>query len=381
MKKMTDFNLYKKKILIRMDLNVPIHNGKITSHARIKKSIPTIKLALSYNAKIIIASHLGRPKEGVYDKKYSLFPIFKYLQKKIKKVSIHFEKNYLNGLSLKNFSIILLENVRFNIGEKTNNIQLCKKYANLCDIFVMDAFATSHRKEASTFGICNFVSKICAGPLFISEIKNLNKLLLKPKKPLITIVGGSKISTKFKILKSLLKITDYLIVGGGIANTFISINYNVGKSLHEPKFQKKAKKLLKTNKIIIPIDSKIGNSFSIHAKAYLRKLHEIKNSEEIMDIGNNTIQYYKKIIMKAKTILWNGPIGVFEFPNFRIGTQKIAEAIVNSKAFSIAGGGDTLSVIKLFKLKNKISYISTGGGAFLEFIEKRTLPIISFLKK
>ncbi|CUR53266.1 phosphoglycerate kinase [Buchnera aphidicola] len=381
MNQMKDFNLNQKKILIRMDLNVPIHNGIITSHTRINKSIPTILFALSKNAQIIIASHLGRPQEGKYEKKFSLFPVFKYLEKKLKNVSMCFIKNYLNGIKKNNYSIIFLENVRFNIGEKQNNIELSKKYANLCDIFVMDAFATAHRKESSTFGICQFASKICAGPLLISEIKNLNIILLKPKKPLITIIGGSKVSTKFKLLKSLIKITDFLIVGGGIANTFIAINNNVGKSLYEPNFVQEAKKLLATQKIIMPLDSRVGTSFSNNTQSYVRKLNEIQNHEEIMDIGDQTIKYYQKIISKARTILWNGPVGVFEFSNFSLGTQKIAESIVQSKAFSVAGGGDTLSVIKLFNLKKKISYISTGGGSFLEFIEKGTLPVLSLLNK
>lgn len=379
---MKKINIKKKKILIRLDLNVPIKNKKITSHARIKASIPTIKLALKNKAKIIIMSHLGRPKEGKFQKKYSLFPIVKYLKKILYKTKIYFSNKINNKIKIKFGEILILENVRFNIGEYKNDIELSKKYASLCKIFVMDAFGTSHRKEASTYGVGIYSKITCAGPLFISEIKSLKKSLKNPKRPLVTILGGSKISTKFKILKKLAKISDTVIVGGGIANTFLSINNNVGKSIHERNFINLAKQLVKNYNIIIPKDLKIQKKTSKKIIYLNKKSNNIQNNEEIMDIGKKSIRKAKKIIKKAKTIIWNGPVGVFENVNFRKGTKKIAQFISKNKiAFSLAGGGDTLSVIKMFHIKEKISYISTGGGAFLEFIEGKELPTIKMLKK
>ncbi|VFP85039.1 Phosphoglycerate kinase [Buchnera aphidicola (Cinara splendens)] len=377
---MQDIDLNNKRVFIRLDLNVPLHNGNITSSERIDRAIPTIQLALRKNAKIIIASHLGRPKEGQYNKKFSLFPIFKYLQKKLYGINIIFLQDYLQGISLKSNQITVLENVRFNSGETKNNKKLSQKYANLCDIFVMDAFATAHRVESSTYGICSFAKKSCIGPLLYSEIKTLKRIFHKSQHPITTVIGGAKVSTKFKLLNSLLKITDNMLVGGGIANTFISAFYSVGKSLHEQNFKKIAKKLHETKKIFLPIDSLVSTSYSIKSTAQEKLISNIMPNEEILDIGNKTIQSYKKKIQQAKTIIWNGPMGVFEFPNFRNGTQEIAQSIANSAAFSIAGGGDTIAVIDLFNLKNKISYISTGGGAFLEFIENKTLPILKKLK-
>lgn len=377
---MKDLNLHEKRVFIRMDLNVPIQNQCITSHERIDRSIPTIQLALKKHAKIIIASHLGRPKNYIYEEKLSLYPIYLYLKKLFPQIKIHFIKNYLNGFDLKAGEIVLLENVRFNDGEQENNKDLSKKYANLCDVFVMDAFATAHRIESSTYGICNFVDLACAGPLLSLEIKKLKKILKKPKRPMISIIGGAKVSTKFKLLKSLLKITDIMIVGGGIANTFISAYHPVGNSLHEENFKEKAKKLYASKKIILPIDSRVGKSYSSTTLATNKLVSEILNNEEIMDIGDKSITNYIQLIKNARTILWNGPLGVFEFPNFRKGTEKISKAIAESSAFSVAGGGDTIAVIDLFLLKNKISYISTGGGAFLKFIEKKTLPILKLLK-
>ncbi|MGI4816591.1 MAG: phosphoglycerate kinase [Janthinobacterium lividum] len=377
---MQDINLNNKRVFMRLDLNVPLNNGKITSSERIDRAIPTIKLAFKKNAKIIIASHLGRPKEGQYDKKFSLFPIFKYLQKKLYGINIIFLQDYLQGVSLESNQIAVLENVRFNQGETKNNEKLSQKYANLCDIFIMDAFATAHRVESSTYGICSFVKKSCIGPLLYSEIKTLKRIFHKSQHPITTVIGGAKVSTKFKLLSSLLKITDNMLVGGGIANTFISTFYSVGKSLHEKNFKKIAKKLYETKKIFLPVDSLVSTSYSITSTAQEKLISNIMSNEEILDIGNITIQNYTKKIQQAKTIIWNGPMGVFEFPNFRRGTQKIAQSIANSTAFSIAGGGDTIAVIDLFNLKTKISYISTGGGAFLEFIENKTLPILKKLK-
>ncbi|QCI27282.1 phosphoglycerate kinase [Buchnera aphidicola] len=376
---MKDLNLNNKIVLIRVDFNVPIKNNKILCDNRIKASLPTISFALKKNAKVILMSHLGRPKEGQYDKKLSLFPIFQYLKKIFPKNNVQFNNN-LNNIKIKKKELLILENVRFNIGEKDNNEILSQKYANLCDIFVMDAFGSSHRKESSTYGVGIFSKIACAGPLLISEINNLEKALKNPKRPMISIVGGAKISTKFKLLEKLSKISDTVIVGGGIANTFLAIDHNIGNSLYEPKFIPLAKKLKNKNNILIPVDSRVGIEFSKLTPAYIKKPHEIKKNEEIMDIGDLSIKKIITIIKKAKTILWNGPIGVFEFPNFSLGTRALAESIAKSKAFSIAGGGETINVIEMFKISNKISYISTGGGAFLEFVEGKKLPAIKMLE-
>ncbi|NIG99251.1 MAG: phosphoglycerate kinase [Buchnera aphidicola (Periphyllus acericola)] len=379
---MKKINIYKKKILIRLDLNVPMKNNKITSDERIKSSLNTIKIALQNKSKIIILSHLGRPTEGKFKKKYSLLPIVKYLRKKFKKTIIHFKKNIYEEIKINYGEILIFENVRFNVGEKNNDKKLSKRYASLCDVFIMDAFGTAHRKESSTYGV-GFFSKIsCAGPLLMSEIKSLQKSIKNPKRPLITILGGSKISTKFNILKSLCKISDTVIVGGGIANTFLAIKNNIGNSIYEKNFIKLAKKLKKKYNIIIPIDSKVKQTNINEIKYIFKKSNTIQKNDEIMDIGKKSIKKIEKIIKKSKTIIWNGPVGVFESSEFRDGTKRIAYSISkNKKAFSIAGGGDTLAVINMFNLKNKISYISTGGGAFLEFIEKKTLPAINMLKK
>ncbi|MCW5197154.1 phosphoglycerate kinase [Buchnera aphidicola] len=376
---MNELNLKNKKVLIRVDFNVPIVNNKIMSDMRIQASIPTIQLALKNHAKVIVMSHLGRPKEGKYQKQFSLLPIFQYLKKIFNKTKIYFSNN-LNKIQINSGELLILENVRFNIGEKNNDISLSQKYASLCDIFVMDAFGSAHRKESSTFGIGMFTKIACAGPLLISEIKKLSIVLKNPERPMISIVGGSKISTKFKLIQSLAKLSDTVIVGGGIANTFLAIDYNIGKSLYEPKFIDMAKKIKHQYNIIIPIDSRVGTNFSTKSSAIVKKPFEIHNNEEIMDLGDKSIENMTKIIKKAKTILWNGPVGVFEFPKFSIGTKKLATSIANSKAFSIAGGGETISVINMFNIQNKISYISTGGGAFLEFIEKNTLSSIHMLE-
>lgn len=377
-----DLNLLNKRVLIRLDFNVPIKNYKIISYKRIKLSLPTIEYCLNKGAKIILFSHLGRPKEGYYEKKYSLFPIVKYLNKKLN-LSVKLIKKYLDNnlfFSKKN-EILVLENVRFNIGENNNDELLSKKYAKLCDIFVMDAFATAHRVNSSTYGIINFAPISCIGFLFESEIKNLSKIINKPIRPMISIVGGSKVSNKFNILKKLAKISDTLIVGGGISNTFIAIDYKVGKSLYEPSFIGLAKKLRDKYNIPVPIDCRVGKKFSENSLSYVKNVHNINNDEEIMDLGDNTIKLFSNIILKSKMILWNGPVGVFEFKNFRKGTEIIVNSIIKSKAFVVAGGGDTISAIELFGVSDKISYISSGGGSFLEFIEGKKLPVISILEK
>ncbi|XBC42177.1 MAG: phosphoglycerate kinase [Buchnera aphidicola (Meitanaphis elongallis)] len=376
-----NLNLANKKVLIRSDLNVPIKNKKIVSYARIDASLPTIELALKKNAKVIVASHLGRPTEGKYTEELSLFPIFKYLEKKLKTIKVHFCKNYLNGLDTKPGELTLLENVRFNQGEKTNSVSLSKAYANLCDIFVMDAFGSLHRNESSTYGLSKYSKIACSGLLLEHELTTLKKLLENPVQPLVTIVGGAKVSTKFNLLKSLSKISETLIVGGGIANTFIAIDNNVGKSLYEPNFVNQAKLLRDNHNIFIPIDSRVSTTFNENSIGITKKISKIHANEEIMDFGDKTIERMIPILKKAKTILWNGPIGVFEFKNFRRGTKILAETIADSNSFSIAGGGDTLSVIEMLKIKNKISYISTGGGSFLKFLENKEFPIIKLLKR
>ncbi len=378
-----NLDLFNKRVLIRLDLNVPMKNGRIISDKRIKLSLPTIKYSLKKGARVILFSHLGRPIEGIYDKKYSLLPIVKYLNKCMK-LPVRLIYNYLNKENIfNNFKneILVLENVRFNIGETKNNNFLSKKYASLCDIFVMDAFATAHRKNSSTYGIINFAKISCIGLLFYSEIKYLSKVLSNPVRPMISIVGGAKISTKFNVLNKLAKISDTLIVGGGISNTFIAIDHNVGKSLYEPSFVKIAKKLRNKYNIPIPVDCRVGKKFSESSLSYTKNVCNINNDEEIMDYGDNTAKLMSNIIIKSKTILWNGPVGVFEFPNFRKGTEIIINAIINSGAFVIAGGGDTISAIELFGVSNKISYISSGGGSFLKFIEGKKLPVISILEK
>ncbi|QCI18973.1 phosphoglycerate kinase [Buchnera aphidicola] len=381
-KNVNEIDITGKKVLIRCDLNVPIKNGIIQSDARILASLPTIELALRKKAKVIIMSHLGRPKNECYEKKYSLLPIFEYFKKKINYTKVYFSNDFSNILPIKTGELLILENVRFNSGELKNDEILSKKYSNLCDIFIMDAFGSAHRKQASTYGIGKFVNIACAGLLFMSEINNLKKALKNPKRPMVSIVGGAKVSTKFNILNKLCNISDTVVVGGGIANTFLAINYNIGKSLHEPTFISKAKTLInKYNNIIIPIDSRIGKNFSQNEPSIIKLPSKIQKNEEIMDFGDESIKKVVKIIEKAKTIIWNGPVGVFEFPNFRKGTETIAKAIANNTSFSIAGGGDTLSVIDMFSIKNKISYISTGGGAFLEFIEGKKLPAIHMLEK
>ncbi len=381
---MKDVDLFNKKVLIRLDLNVPIKNNCILSNKRIILSIPTIKEAIKKGSKIILASHLGRPKEGYYDSKYTLLPIAKEIEN-ILNIPVKLIRNYLyNNINFNfyNNEIILLENVRFNKGECKNDLNLSKEYSKLCDVFIMDAFASAHRIHSSIYGICSFCKISCIGLLFDSEIKSLSKIISNPKRPLVSIVGGAKISTKFNFLNTLSNISDYLIVGGGISNTFIATKYNVGKSLYEPNYINLANKLInKYNNIPFPLDCRVGKEFSELSKSYNKELNNISYNEEIMDLGDKTIELFYNIIIKAKTILWNGPLGVFEFLNFRKGTKIISKAIVDSNAFIIAGGGDTISAIELFNIEDKISYISTGGGAFLNFIENKSLPIFDVLQK
>ncbi|MCG8707588.1 phosphoglycerate kinase [Brenneria sp. 4F2] len=379
--KMTDLDLAGKRVLIRSDLNVPVKEGKVTSDARIRASLPTIEAALKQGARVMVTSHLGRPTEGEYNEEFSLLPVVNYLKDKLSS-PVRLAKDYLDGVDVAEGELVVLENVRFNKGEKKDDEVLAKKYAALCDVYVMDAFGTAHRAQASTHGVGKFAPIACAGPLLSAELEALGKALGKPARPMVAIVGGSKVSTKLTVLDSLSKIADQLIVGGGIANTFVAAQgHNVGKSLYEADLIPEAKKLLETCDIPVPTDVRVATEFSETAAATLKSVTEIKDEEQILDLGDVSAERLADILKNAKTILWNGPVGVFEFPNFRKGTEIVAKAIADSDAFSIAGGGDTLAAIDLFGIADKISYISTGGGAFLEFVEGKKLPAVVMLEE
>ncbi|MFI4853260.1 MAG: phosphoglycerate kinase [Candidatus Makana argininalis] len=378
----SEINIKKKKVLIRCDMNVPMKDGKIISYTRIIKSLKTIKYAINKKAIVIIASHLGRPKEGIYDDQFSMKPIVNFLKKHIS-LPIRLVKNYVNGFNpLPNY-LTVLENVRFNKGEKENNIKLSQKYSKLCDIFVMDAFASAHRLESSTVGVGNFSKISCAGFLFNNEIKNLSKIIKNPLRPMISIIGGSKISTKLNILESLSKISDKIIVGGGVANTFLaSKGLNIGKSIYEYDLIDSAKNILLKNKnILLPVDVKVSNNLNTLSNVLNKSIYDIKNDEKILDIGNISINNILNNLKKSKTILWNGPLGLFENSNFQQGTKSIANYISENNVFSVVGGGDTIAAIELCGIYDKVSYISTGGGSFLNFIEGKKLPVISMLEK
>ena len=383
--KMADLDLAGKRVFIRADLNVPVKEGKVTSDARIRATIPTLKLALEKGAKVMVTSHLGRPTEGVFEEKDSLQPVVDYLNASDLGVPVRLVRDYLDGVDVKDGEIVVLENVRVNKGEKKNEEELSKKYAALCDVFVMDAFGTAHRAQASTHGVAQFAPVACAGPLLAAELDALGKALKEPQRPMLAIVGGSKVSTKLTVLDSLSKVADQLIVGGGIANTFIAAEgNNVGKSLYEADLIPEAQRLSKATNIPVPVDVRVGTEFSETAPAVEKAVNEVAENESIFDIGDKSAEELAAIIRGAKTILWNGPVGVFEFPNFRKGTEIVAQAIVDATAngaFSIAGGGDTLAAIDMFGIADKISYISTGGGAFLEFVEGKVLPAVEILEK
>ena len=379
--KMTDLDLNGKRVFIRADLNVPVKDGKVTSDARIRATIPTLKLALEKGAKVMVTSHLGRPTEGEFKPEDSLQPVVDYLNEHLD-VPVRLVRDYLDGVEVNAGEIVVLENVRVNKGEKKNDPELGKKYAALCDVFIMDAFGTAHRAQASTYGVAEFAPVACAGPLLAAELDALGKALKEPARPMVAIVGGSKVSTKLEVLNSLSKIADQIIVGGGIANTFIAAaGHNVGKSLYEADLIPVAKELATSTDIPVPVDVRVGTEFSETAPATEKSVTEVKDDESIFDIGDKSAEQLAEIIKNAKTVLWNGPVGVFEFPNFRKGTEIISHAIANSDAFSIAGGGDTLAAIDLFGIADKISYISTGGGAFLEFVEGKVLPAVEILEK
>ena len=379
--KMTDLDLNGKRVFIRADLNVPVKDGKVTSDARIRATIPTLKLALEKGAKVMVTSHLGRPTEGEFKPEDSLQPVVDYLNEHLD-VPVRLVRDYLDGVEVNAGEIVVLENVRVNKGEKKNDPELGKKYAALCDVFIMDAFGTAHRAQASTYGVAEFAPVACAGPLLAAELDALGKALKEPARPMVAIVGGSKVSTKLEVLNSLSKIADQIIVGGGIANTFIAAaGHNVGKSLYEADLIPVAKELAASTDIPVPVDVRVGTEFSETAPATEKSVTEVKDDESIFDIGDKSAEQLAEIIKNAKTVLWNGPVGVFEFPNFRKGTEIISHAIADSDAFSIAGGGDTLAAIDLFGIADKISYISTGGGAFLEFVEGKVLPAVEILEK
>ncbi|MDA3978875.1 phosphoglycerate kinase [Gallibacterium sp. AGMB14963] len=379
--KMTDLDLAGKRVLIRADLNVPVKDGKITSDARIKASLPTIKLALEQGAKVMVTSHFGRPTEGEYNAEFSLQPVVDYLNDLLD-VPVRLAKDYLDGVEVAPNELVVLENVRFNKGEKKDADDLAQKYAALCNVFVMDAFGTAHRAQASTHGVAKFAPIACAGPLLSNELEALGKALKNPQRPMVAVVGGSKVSTKLTVLDSLAKIADKLVVGGGISNTFVAAQgNNVGLSLYEKDLIPEAQRLMASCDIPVATDVRVGKEFSETAPATVKKATEVLDDEEIMDLGDESAEAIAEIIRGAKTILWNGPVGVFEFPNFRKGTEIVARAIAESDAFSIAGGGDTLAAIDLFGIADKISYISTGGGAFLEFVEGKVLPAVEILEQ
>ncbi|MGL5119276.1 MAG: phosphoglycerate kinase [Plesiomonas shigelloides] len=377
---MTDLDLAGKRVLIRADLNVPVKEGKVTSDARIRASRPTIELALKQGAAVMVTSHLGRPTEGEYNEEFSLLPVVNYL-KEVLSVPVRLAKDYLDGVEVAAGELVVLENVRFNKGEKKDDEALSKKYAALCDVFVMDAFGTAHRAQASTHGVAKFAPIACSGPLLSAELDALGKAMKNPARPMVAIVGGSKVSTKLTVLESLSTIADQLVVGGGIANTFIAAaGHNVGKSLCENDLIDTAKALAAKCDIPVTTDVVVGKEFSESTPATIKAVAEVSDDDMIFDIGPDSAKVLADIIMNAKTILWNGPVGVFEFDQFAKGTEVIAKAIAESPAFSIAGGGDTLAAIDKFGIADKVSYISTGGGAFLEFVEGKVLPAVAMLE-
>ncbi|MFT6344120.1 MAG: phosphoglycerate kinase [Paraglaciecola sp.] len=378
--KMTELDLVGKRVLIRQDLNVPVKDGVVTSAARIRASLPTIEAALQQGAKVMIMSHLGRPVEGEFADEFSLLPIVNYLKEKTN-LKVRLVKDYLDAVDVNDGEVVVLENVRFNVGEKKDDATLAKQYAALCDVYVMDAFGTAHRAQASTHGVGVYAPVACAGPLLAGELDALGKALNNPQRPLVAIVGGSKVSTKLTVLDALSKIADQLVVGGGISNTFIAARgHNVGRSLHEANLIPEAKRLMNSLDIPDAVDVRVGKNFNESELAVIKNVSQVLDDEEIMDYGPQTAENVASVLKGAKTILWNGPCGVFEFDNFAKGTEVVARAIADSDAFSIAGGGDTLAAIDKWNLSDKISYISTGGGAFLEFVEGKVLPAVAMLE-
>ena len=381
-----DLDLARKRVMIRQDLNVPVRDGRVTSDARIRASLPTIRLALEKGAAVLLLSHLGRPVEGEPEPRFSMQPVADRMSELLG-MPVRLEEGWLDGVEIEPGEVVLCENVRFNAGEKKNNDELAQSYAALCDVFVMDAFGTAHRAQASTEGITKHAPVAAAGLLLSRELDALEKGLKDPARPMLAIVGGSKVSTKLTVLDTLLDKVDEMIVGGGIANTFIAASgHNVGKSLYEPDLIHDAVRLIQKahergGSIPIPKDVVVAKAFEEDAEAFVRRVDEVKDDEMILDIGPLTAIEYSEIIAGAGTIIWNGPVGVFEFKNFAGGTRALSEAIARSSAYSIAGGGDTLAAIDQFGVREDISYISTGGGAFLEFVEGKTLPAVAALEE
>lgn len=383
--KMTDLALAGKRVLIREDLNVPLENGEITSDARLRAALPTLKLALAAGAKVMVMSHLGRPTEGEPTADSSLQPVADYLKAALD-FPVSFSTDYLNGVEVAAGELVVFENVRYNVGEEANDDVLAKKLAALCDVFVMDAFGTAHRAHASTHGVAKFAPVAAAGPLLTTELEALGKALSNPARPLVAVVGGSKVSTKLTVLDSLSKIADVLIVGGGISNTFVAAaGFEVGNSLYEADLIPEAQRLCNTTEVIFAQDvtttTEGFKTWNHNSSTTVKVPSEITSDEEIIDYGPKSAAKAAAILKNAKTILWNGPCGVFEFDAFAKGTEVVARAIAESEAFSIAGGGDTLAAIDKFDLADKISYISTGGGAFLEFVEGKVLPAVAILEE
>jgi phosphoglycerate kinase len=383
--KMTSLDLSGKRVLIREDLNVPVKDGTVTSDARIRAALPTIQAALTAKARVMLMSHLGRPEEGKFSEEFSLEPVARRLTELLG-VPAPLRRDWLDGVSVAPGEVVLLENVRFNKGEKKNSDELARKLAALCDIYVMDAFGTAHRAEASTHGVAKYAPVACAGPLLVSELTALERALEKPARPLLAIVAGSKVSTKLTVLETLLSKVDQMIVGGGIANTFLAARgFNVGKSLHEPEMLDICRRLIEQSQkrgIVIPMptDVVVATEFSAVAEADVKPVANVADNEMILDIGPDSAEQLSGLIAAAGTILWNGPVGVFEFDQFGEGTRALANAIARSKAFSLAGGGDTLAAIEKYGVEEGISYISTGGGAFLEFVEGKKLPAVDILE-
>ncbi|MBU6478355.1 MAG: phosphoglycerate kinase [Xanthomonadaceae bacterium] len=383
--RMSDLSLHGKRVLIREDLNVPIHDGRITSTQRLDAALPTIRAARDAGAAVLVMSHLGRPKEGVFDEAQSLAPVVDWLAEQLG-APVRLQRDYLHGVEVKAGEVVVLENCRMNVGEKSDDETLAKRYANLCDVFVMDAFGTAHRAQASTHGVAKFAKVACAGPLLAAELDALGKALHDPARPLLAIVAGSKVSTKLDLLQNLVEKVDQLIVGGGIANTFIAAaGYNIGKSLAEPDLMDAAGKVIATASargadVPIPTDVVVAAKFAADAPATIKAVDQVGDDEMILDIGPDTAKRYAAMIAQAGTVVWNGPVGVFEFDAFGHGTETVAHAIADSNAFSIAGGGDTLAAVDKYGIADMVSYISTGGGAFLEFLEGKTLPAVAILE-
>jgi phosphoglycerate kinase len=378
--RMAEQDLAGKRVLIRFDFNVPVMDGQVTSDTRMRAAVPTIRQALDAGAAVIVMSHLGRPTEGEREDQFSLGPVARHLSVLLGQ-NVTLAESWLGGIDIEPGQVVMCENVRFNVGEKKNDPELARKMAALCDVFVMDAFGTAHRAQASTYGVAEYAPVACAGPLLMAELEALGKALENPARPMVAIVGGSKVSTKLTVLEALSSKVDKMIVGGGIANTFIAAaGYPVGKSLYEANMLGQAKHLLEQSDIPLPADVVVAEEFSADATAVTRPVSETREVEMILDIGPDTAEAYAEILATAGTIVWNGPVGVFEIDQFGQGTKRIAEAVAASPAFSIAGGGDTLAALEKYGLGEQMSYISTGGGAFLELLEGKKLPAIAVLE-